>query len=129
MIREHDNNIDMEMMSSAVKHLGANGGLQQKRDSFMYKDVDSSSSSDEDVGDPLDDDVLDKDDVEARKVCCGETVLNCHRFGHEMRKQWAEMKDEAKKVDAKKHCREIFSMKTLKRILPIINWAPKYTVL
>ena len=36
-------------------------------------------------GESLDDDVLDEEDREARRYCCGEARLNCSRFTRQMR--------------------------------------------
>lgn len=93
----------------------------------LSEDVDESDEDQEmdiDIND-LDDDY----DEESRKPgwnCCDEARINWTKFGHEMAKQGRQLKESAKKIDLKKYVRQCCSMDTLKKRLPILQWAPKY---
>lgn len=77
-------------------------------------------------GDSLDEDVADSDDIAAKYECCGEARLNCYRFTSEMQKEGRRVKKSCSGLDCRSYFRRMFSMDTLRRRLPIVQWAPKY---
>lgn len=58
--------------------------------------------------------------------CCGEAKVNFHKFGEELSDEGREISHTLSKIDLKKVARSCFSYEKLKRIMPILEWGPKY---
>lgn len=96
----------------------------------LNEDVDESDEDDDDDPDIDVNDLDDDYDEESRRSwnCCDEPRINWSIFGHAMSKQGRQLKESVKKIDWKKYGRQCCSMEILKKRLPIIQWAPKYSL-
>lgn len=87
--------------------------------------------------DDLDEDFIDEDvetddnddDVEFGEQngsCCVEIKSCSNLVRRQLQREWNDMKKSFVKLNLQKHCKELFSMETLKQRLPILTWAPTY---
>jgi len=78
--------------------------------------------------DPMDEAERDDEDREAAlsQDCCAEARLNCTRFNSVLVEQGVGLKRTLARFDLKKQAKSCFSMSTLKSVVPILEWGPKY---
>lgn len=80
-----------------------------------------------DDGDGVDMDLEDSDLEEvATNACVREARVNLSYFCSELRGESNEIRHTLGKLDCRKKMRSCFSMDVLRRLFPIIEWAPKY---